>query len=426
MNVTVILHNPQVMSLEVRPAVVSRFHLLTELPTDLDSIASALAFSYFAGNLAASSSQSKLYVPLYQAESSDLALRPENAYALEASSIDPVKHVLWLDDLPSPHTTLADSGVKFALVDHNHLSPTFGHLETDNSVVSIIDHHADEGHHMSAEPRRIQVPTGSCSSLVAEWAKKQGLQQIPRELADLLISAALIDTGNYKQAPKGKAVDSDLAAREYLLPFSSFSQAGQNGQQAEVSSLTGQSKAESLNGRTDLLQAKKYDLSRIQGRDLLRRDYKEYESESLHIRYGLSSVPLRLEEWLQRPEVGGEWERILTNMEDWGTERELDIVGVLTSYVDPKKGREHLHLVRTRQNGQLERLKKVIDELSRDETLELGPLKKAAPSPQTLEGIQWQGRVFTFQQHNTAATRKQVAPAFKKAIEAVERLAGRL
>jgi exopolyphosphatase len=387
---------------------------------DLDSIASAVGLAYFANNAASKdSSEPYRYIPLYQAESSDLALRPENAYALDASSIDPVKHILWLDDLPSPHTTLADSGVKFALVDHNHLSPTFGHLETDASVIALIDHHADEGHHKAAEPRRIQVPTGSCSSLVAEWGKAQGFQAVPKPLADILISAALIDTGNYKPAPKGKAVESDMNAREYLLPLSSFAKPSSAG----VAAASTESSSDPLDDHTDLLQAKKYDLSRLQGRDLLRRDYKEYESETLHIRYGLSTVPLRLDEWLHRSEVGGNYDQILNKMEDWGKERDLDIVGVLTSYVDPKKGREHLHLVRQRQDNQLDRLKKVIEELTKDETLDLGQLKKAQPP---IEGTKWQGRVFAYQQKNAGATRKQVAPAFKKAIETVERLAGRL
>ena len=352
---------------------------------------------------------------MYQAESSDLALRPENAYAIEASGLDASKHILWLDDLPSPHTTLADSGVNFALVDHNHLSPNFGHLETDASVITRIDHHAAEGHHHAAKPRRLQVPTGSCSSLVAEWGKSLGSKP-PKELADFLISAALIDTGNYKPAPKGKAVQSDMDAREYLLPFSSFAD-------SQTSDASVQSSPNSLAGLADSLQAKKYDLSRLQGRDLLRRDYKEYESDTLHIRYGLSTVPLRLEEWLHRPEVGENYDQILEKMEDWGKERNLDIVGVLTSYVDPKKGREHLHLIRQRQDNQLDRLRKVMEELTKDETLDLGELKKAQPS---LEGTKWQGRVFAFQQKNASATRKQVAPAFKKAIETVERLAGRL
>ena len=44
---------------------------------------------------------------------------------------------------------------------------------------------------------------------------------MPRELADLLIGAILIDTADLRPAPKGKAEDVDRAAMDILLPLSS-------------------------------------------------------------------------------------------------------------------------------------------------------------------------------------------------------------
>ena len=231
-----------------------------------------------------------------------------------------------------------------------------------------------------------------------------------------MISAILIDTGNVKPAPKGKAVESDFRAMEFLVPFSSFS----GSQSYTVASLKQKGGNEQLEDRTKLLQKKKYDLTALGARDLLRRDYKEYESEKLHIRYGLSTVPLKLSEWLDRSEIGGKWEKILEKMEEWGAERDLDIVGVLTSYMDPQKGREHLHLIRERKpNGApLQKLQAVFEEITKDDTLNLGELE--AGQDLQLKASKWEGRVFAYQQRVASATRKQVAPAMKKAIEAVE------
>ena len=344
-------------------------------------------------------------------------MRPENSFAFEASSIDPRAHILFMDELPKQLDSLAaDTGVRYALVDHNRLGPAFGH--DDASVVALIDHHEDERVHLGASPREIKVPTGSCSSLVAvQFLRGKPHAVVPQELADFLLSALVLDTNNVKPAPEGKAQPDDLDAVRLLLPFSSLAQQPKRQKGVAAVSTTGQ---ESLEDRTAALKAKKYDLSKLQGRDLLRRDYKEYESDKLHIRYGLATIPLQLREWLARPEIGGRWGAILEKMDEWAEERKLGIVGVLTSY---KEGRELLFLLRGEGAG-LASLQQVFRELEEDEThgvLKLGELDIGKPEYATeVESKKWDGRVFSYQQRNAAATRKQVAPAMKKAIEAVE------
>lgn len=329
--------------------------------------------------------------------------------------------------------------MKYALVDANNLGPRF-HDDTlvtqnEDTVVGIIDHHEDLGLFKNAKPRWIQVPTGSCASLVTEHfypsIRESKGRNIPKELADLLISAIVIDTDNVKPAPKGKAVDTDVSAISHLIPLSSFSSSTPTIKTASVESTTTSQSGDSdstqvLASWHKLLAEKKYDLSPLQGRDLLRRDYKEYESDTKHIRSGLSSVPMALKEWLSRPEINNQWEKILIEMENWGKERNLDIVGVLTSYFTQKKdgttkkGREELYLFIERQDSpvSIEQLYSVFGHLEKDDTLELAELKIGNPAfPKDSE---WQRRVFSYEQKQTRATRKQVAPALKKAIEQVE------
>ena len=396
--------------------------------TDLDSIASAIGYAYFAGHSNTTACDaSKRYVALYHAPKQDLQLRPENLFVLKQSRVDPDEHILWLDDLPSDLPSLAGRGLCFALVDHNRLAAKFA--APDESVVGIIDHHDDEGHHLAARPRKIQVPTGSCSSLVTEnFVKNNEGQSFPTELADLLVGAIMIDTGNVKAAPKGKAVASDVEVFKILWPFTTL-----GGSQAQ--SLSTQSTGvdlKSVRQQTEhvwqQIADKKYDLSSVGHRDLLRRDYKEYETELMGLRYGLSSVPMALSEWLSRPDVTGNLQVILDFMEAWGAERKLDIVGVLTSYVGqsssggdkPTKGREHVYLLRSHDAKRTSVLQSAFTHYERTSTdvLNLQPLQDVVG---TAIPAHDNGLVKTYQQLLVKATRKQVAPALKAALEAAER-----
>lgn len=408
---------------------------------DLDSIASAIGYAYFASHPSPSAtthsatSSSYRYVPLYQTDKADLHLRPENVEAFKRSRIDPSSQILFLDDLKGQESKLSSKGVKYALVDANNLGPRFHDdtlvIQREDTIVGIIDHHEDLGLFMHANPRWIQVPTGSCASLVAEWflPSMQQKEKIPTTLVDLLISAIILDSDNVKPAPKGKAVDTDIAAISHLAPMSSFAKAKSTANSNPIVSTSSQVDSDPrtmLASWHRLLVDKKYDLSPLQGRDLLRRDYKEYESESKHVRSGLSSVPMALKEWLSRPEIGDKWENILLEMEKWGKERDLDVVGVLTSYVQQKKDgsskkrREQLYLVRQRENPPLPvaALYSIFAHLETDNTLALEELRIG--NPVFKEGSNWEGKVFTYEQTVTQATRKQVAPALKKAIEQVE------
>ena len=155
-------------------------------------------------------------------------MRPENLDALRDSGIAE-SDLLCLDDLPRPVHDLPEPA--YALVDHNVLEQG----SPSARVVSVIDHHIDEKRpsrylaesdlsgYPDASPLVVRT-SGSCASLVTSHFARQAdalSPLMPRELADLLIGAILIDTADLRPAPKGKAEDVDRDAMALLVPLSS-------------------------------------------------------------------------------------------------------------------------------------------------------------------------------------------------------------
>ncbi|EMD37017.1 hypothetical protein CERSUDRAFT_114914 [Gelatoporia subvermispora B] len=138
---------------------------------DLDSFASAIALSYYLTRLAPNPIPT---VPLALVAREDFGLRAENLHALALAGLDPAAPpLLCLDDLPTPCPTR-----RFALVDHNRLHPRFD--SPDARVVAVVDHHEDEGLYTdSASPRTVQVPVGSCASLVTRLFEERADAHVP-------------------------------------------------------------------------------------------------------------------------------------------------------------------------------------------------------------------------------------------------------
>lgn len=303
---------------------------------DLDSVASAIAYAWFATVAKRSNT-----VPLIQTPHPDLQLRAENLYALSVSgfgdtSTDPEKlDVLCLDDLPrsSPFPSH-----KFSLVDHNRLGSRFSKDNPNATVVSVVDHHEDEQLYKdTADPRIITVPTGSCASLVADLIHSQCPAEVTiiPELANLLICTIVIDTNGLK--PGGKAEDPDRKAMAYLFPHSTFIPALQTSV-VDLNPATDFNNIPILKDLTKSLRTKKEDVSRLGTRDLLRRDYKEYTfipswAKDSQIQVGLASVPVGFKSWIPRDSD------FYTAVEGWVKERQVAALVVLTSFSDegPKK-----------------------------------------------------------------------------------------
>lgn len=185
---------------------------------DLDSAASAIAMSYLLTYYPEFGSQfgfqaETMYAPLIQTPRPSLSQRRENLMVYDALDI-PVDSLLCVDDL-GPDPQLSDrlslhKHMTFGIVDHARLGPEWGEKKP---VELVVDHHEDENAHENARLRIVRSPSndpvGSCSSIVTnlfEQAAKQTDQRINRDVADLLLSAILLDTKNVCNQP------TDLAA----------------------------------------------------------------------------------------------------------------------------------------------------------------------------------------------------------------------
>lgn len=358
-----------------------------------------------------------------------MTLRPENLLALQRAHI-PLSALLHSEDLPGGTEALAKDHVSLALVDHNSALPAFGTAK----VVAIIDHHEDEGAHLSANPRIVRTPVGSTSSLLTKHFMPQWKASVsgpagaagspvPPELATLLLSAILIDTQGLKKG--GKAVDVDYEAAAFLYPLSTLNNGSISAASVES---TEDANIVAMQGFSDELITTKYNVSGVPTADLLRRDYKQYAwaTSTYTLQVGLSTVPMSLKNQLK---ADGGWPKYLSTVDEFMEEHDLDVTGVLTTFkseTKKKSKRELLLIVRTGRHLDAAGAKAVLASLSAgleaDEVLQLVPWAQgkggakaeyAAQSKAFLDTTSRLGVVWD--QTNHHATRKQVAPALVSA-----------
>lgn len=367
-----------------------------------------------------------------------MSLRTENIYALSLAGItEPESQILFLSDIP-PDLSSPFPSNKFALVDHNRLGTRYS--SPSAVVTAVIDHHADENQHLTANPR-IVAPAGSCSSHITHLlvnATSEGGDQfeIPSELATLLLCVMLIDTNGLK--PKGKALAVDYAAAYHLLPLSSLAQSVKGLLPMSINDTNPSAQSEqeihaipSVQELTATLDLKKFDLSHLNAYDNLRRDYKEYTYEipssqstgKVEIKAGLSTVPLPLE---------GDWAangQLLKSSIDWMTTHNLAILGILTSFHDGKskkketgKGkhkREMAWFIRSPSEPgsgsvDLDALsEKLFSGLEADKDLELKKHKKFSVDVGDRRDL----RVRVYKQKNADVSRKGIAPLVQGIME---------
>ncbi|KAL7417954.1 hypothetical protein BDY24DRAFT_373509 [Mrakia frigida] len=420
---------------------------------DLDSLASAIAFSYLSTTLLATPK----IISLLQTPRSSLPLRPENTLALSLASLtsslsSSASPFLCIDDLPIQPTELVKRGVSFALVDHNRLLPTFipppsSDLDLEPVVVkAVIDHHQDEDLYPEANPRIVSTGAGSCASLVTLYfqthfptnASTSSLHvPLPKELATLLLSAIMIDTGGLKAG--GKATEKDIAAVEFLYPLSSLVDPTTTPVQLNSSSVSIESSGipSSLTTLTTDLLSTKRNVSHLSSLDLLSRDYKQYlhplsahllpsESQPITLRVGLATVPIGLVEWLTRPSPSTPWPSFLASLDEFTAQHDLQILGVLTSFksLTGKTGKHKREILIYFPSGTWPGRETVWEEvvqgLERSESLNLKKWKDGEGLEEGWGGG-W-GRVW--RQGNAEATRKVTAPIMKELLEGGEEAVG--
>jgi exopolyphosphatase len=351
---------------------------------DLDSLCSALLLAYFRSH---TPPHYRLHVPLANLYRADLALRPELAAVLGHADLKP-EDLLTLSDLPGQQ-----SGTRVVLVDHNALTGTLRNDLGRESVVGCVDHHDDEGEvpvDCGDEPRIIRK-CGSCMSLVVEHAKPvwEELAKTPEaaawnaQLARVALGPVLTDTT--KLQSKDKTTETDVWAVEFA--------------EAMMHDGAGYDRDTYFREISDL----KEDLSRLSHRDILRKDYKEWTDGGLTL--GTSSVVQDVHYLLDK---SGQ-DEFLTAVEDWATEKTLDLAAVLTtSHPDGKFARDLL--IWAFGDKGVETAKAFVAKY--EDKLELQPWE-GGKLDDTDDQKKWR---MCWKQGNLAASRKQIAPMLREAM----------
>lgn len=284
--------------------------------SDLDTVACSIAYAWIR-----SQTQNSPTIPIIQTNRSDIGLRAENLHALELAGLQPnAPELLCLDELS---WTGAFPSNSFALVDHNRLLPQFENGNSGVKIVAVVDHHVDEGFYKDADTRVVN-PAGSCASHVANLCP----EDIPTELASLLLSAIVIDTSGLKAG--GKALQVDREAAALLVPKTHLSSSLVPGSMPNPDNVADLQPVREL---TKVLSDKKNSVSHLKTGDLLRRDYKQYVLElpwayvGASINAGLSTVPVDLRSLIPRDS-----KKFWSSIKQWMEERKLSVLGVLTSF----------------------------------------------------------------------------------------------
>ena len=262
-------HNPRLPLLPPRIAVFAVSLTLR----DLDSATCAIVAAYFSSLL---TQHVPTYIPLLAIPRADVPLRPELTYLLSQTGIDRAD-LCTLDDVRS----IDPSRTSVFLVDHNvprgGLADIWGDDVRRMKVEGIIDHHEDEGVFITQREgmKRYDVQkSGSCASLVTNWISSRPSSHLVsndpvvqfdisgllrenvgemRGVAQLLLSAILIDTANLKS----KATSHDYRAAQYLTQY--------------IPELN-------LLNLYDTLRDVKNSIDGMSLAEILRRDYKEFST----------------------------------------------------------------------------------------------------------------------------------------------------
>lgn len=379
-------------SLEVQ-SKSHRLHFVTgNQSADLDSVVSALSFSYLSYKY-----DSSVAIPLINIPRKDFKLRRDIKLVLEAQEITE-DQLYFIEDFKS--ITQGHSKVEITLVDHCNLQGETLHeyAQQDRLVVkSIIDHHEDEQVFLDAVPRIIK-PNGSCSSLVFNyWSPKINesiLKENNAEIIKLLLAPLIIDTSNMSQ----KVEEDDkicMASYKKLL---------------HADEVNVESSDSFIEDYFNTIKTAKKDLEGFKFEEILRKDYKQFKFNGINV--GFSSIGKSIY-WLLKTYTN---EDILSGIEDICGFYNLDALIITPSFSD-KQGnfRRELMLTYDSNTPFINDLEAVHQKVS---TLELNlDVYHKSKFVNRIAELNSSKVIKIFNQKNLAASRKQIVPAFKQALE---------
>lgn len=439
----------------------SPIYVLGNPSADLDSIISAILYSYCANNRLPTTTP-RLHIPLLNLPNIPAGpelyrLRPEFVTALWLSTNFPAlspnerfedtsesagnvlrEHIVTTADFAQSlknQSTARNLDVDTVLVDWNALSERVDGADGKGSLggvlsevtfhaIGCIDHHVDE-HFMpskealpAGQPLIIQPGPGSCASLITNEMNKRGFWAAATsstdefaQVAKLALAPILIDTSNL--TAEGKVTAVDVQAVEFLR-----SQPG------------GDRPWNMEKFYEEILAAKQNSLDRLTLHEVLDRDYKEWtetaksSDQSITLGFCSSVKPVR---WVI--EKAGSPQKFLHGVQSFATSagKQLDAVIVMTSFTSSEgQFSRELFICVVGENGVAV---KGIEAFVAHTASHLGLAEWAAldgtvvdiPEEEirsTLNGDQGIWRALWVQK-DTKASRKQVAPLLRDAVSKI-------
>lgn len=255
---------------------------------DMDSMTAALTWAYHLQHSTENATNPIKAIALLQTPTDALDLRPENKLALDNSLMSSGhSDLLTINELPEDPQTLSRHIKGIVIVDHPVPLRKWGNAP----ILSIFDHHKDNGAGPDARPR-IFEKVASCTTIVArqmlnEMEDLDGEYHMPHELLELILSAIAIDSGGLADA-----TEEDRKTAERILRRSNWRKSDLDDQMKKLDQELG---------------AAKKDLDRLGVRDLLRRDWKgdlvdTPSPRTPTVSLGFSSIPYSLDEQISKTE----------------------------------------------------------------------------------------------------------------------------
>lgn len=428
-------------------------YVLGNPSADLDSIISAIVYSYCASNRLPSTTP-RPHVPIINLpipSGPELCrLRPEFVTALWLSTSFPAlepdarfenssestgkllgEHIVTVADFAQglrEHKSSQQLVADVTMVDWNAMphrvngkkgyGSVDGLSEVTFRTVGCIDHHVDE-HFVPThdalpanQPLVIQPGPGSCSSLVTNEIVRRGLwapdasSAESAQLAKLALAAILIDTSNL--TAEGKVTEVDIEAVKFL--------------REQVAKEGPKWNAEAFYEK--IHNAKKNSLDLLSLDEVLDRDYKEWSEttssgESVKLGFCSSVKPIR---WIVQK--AGTSQQFLDAVRAFAASKKLDMVVVMTSFssAEDEFSRELFVCARGDCDAAVKAARTFVEQAGSQ--LGLGrwspvDCERSYPTmdeiQSTLEGDLGLWRRLWLQM-NTTASRKQVAPLLRKAV----------
>ncbi|KAL3488960.1 hypothetical protein BJX62DRAFT_210527 [Aspergillus germanicus] len=421
----------------------SPIYVIGNPSADLDSIISALFYSYFANNRVPRD-YPRPHVPVINLDNvpagSELRrLRPEFVKALQLSrenagetlneSLLLKEHFLTVADFSAQLQQAEKSQIQAesVLVDWNALPIRSSETRSGKgslpglqgvefTVVGCIDHHADETFLPSipdTQPHIVE-PAGSCISLVVAMLEKMGLwrksdtesaSRSEEEMAKLALAPILIDTTNLTN--KDKVTKFDTSAYDFLQPKAT----------------TSDSTWDSSRFYSKIQEMKENSLELLTVDEILDRDYKEWaERPSRHtdqppVQIGICSMVKSIPWVVQK---AGSSSAFLDSLKQFASQRNLDLVIVMTAFssAEGNFSRElHAYTLNERGVAALEAfITESSSQLGLEEWYSLDGDVHSHDIKSTLQELK-DGSLWTrlWVQTNVAKSRKQVAPLIRGA-----------